>query len=93
MSDLEKILNALERLLKMFTIERYVYLALTSISFVILLWAGYQIVSTKGDDQQMLGTIFGGSGLIAIAATRMTLFFNKAFSLVEKALDGGHDAG
>src|SRR3546814_12768041 len=37
---LDSALNALDRLLKMFMIERYVYLVLTAVSFLLLLYAG-----------------------------------------------------
>ena len=76
-------LDALERLLKMFRAERYVYLALTGVSFVLLLYAGYLLISRQSADTATLVAIFGSSGLVAASSARISLFFNKAFKLVE----------
>lgn len=76
-------LDALERLLKMFVVERYVYLALTALSFVLLLYTAYLLVATQGPDKTILIAVFGSSGLVAASSARITWFFNKAFSLVE----------
>ena len=76
-------LDAMERLLKMFRVERYVYLALTGVSFILLLYAGSLLIFTKTADTATLVSIFGTSGLVAASSARISLFFNKAFKLVE----------
>ncbi len=76
-------LDALDRLLKMFTIERYVYLGLTSVSFIILLYTGYLLLSSKAADEELLIAVFGSSGLIAASSARISWFFNRSFSLIE----------
>lgn len=80
---LEATLNALDRLLKMFMVERYLYLALTALSFGLLLYAGYLMISTKSLNTEVLVAVFGGSGLVAASSARISWFFNRAFSLVE----------
>lgn len=80
---LEATLNALDRLLKMFMVERYVYLALTVFSFGLLLYAGYLMISTKSANTEALVAVFGGSGLVAASSARISWFFNRAFSIVE----------
>ena len=80
---LEATLNALDRLLRMFMVERYVYLALTALSFCLLLYAGYLMISTKSLNTEVLVAVFGGSGLVAASSARISWFFNRAFSLVE----------
>lgn len=80
---LEAALNALDRLLRMFMVERYVYLALTALSFVLLLYAGYLMVATKSLNTEVLVAVFGGSGLVAASSARISWFFNRAFSIVE----------
>jgi hypothetical protein len=79
-------LDALERLLKMFRAERYVYLVLSAVSFVLLLYAAYLLVAAKNADTTTLVAIFGSSGLVAVSSARINLFFNKAFTLVEKLI-------
>jgi hypothetical protein len=81
-------LNALDRLLKMFLIERYLYLCLTAISFVILLYAAYRLVIHDVTNTEVLLGIFGSSGLIAASSARLSWFFNKAFALIEDLIRG-----
>ena len=80
---LEATLNALDRLLRMFMVERYVYLALTVLSFGLLLYAGYVLIVTGAANTEVLVAVFGGSGLVAASSARISWFFNRAFSLVE----------
>jgi hypothetical protein len=76
-------LDALDRLMRMFVVERYVYLALTAVSFLLLLYTGYIFVATKAADKELLIAIFGSSGLIAASSARISWFFNRAFTMVE----------
>lgn len=84
---IETALSALERLLRMFQIERYIYLVLTAISFVMLLYAAYLLIIERscqdGVKSEFLVTIFGSAGLIAASSARISFFFNKAFNLIE----------
>lgn len=84
-------LDALERLLKMFSAERYFYLALTALSFLLLLYAGYLLVVSQTADKATLIAIFGSSGLVAAASARIVYFFNKAFALIERLIRGLND--
>lgn len=79
----ETALNALDRLLRMFTIERYVYLALTAVSFLLLLYAGFLIATAKEANTEVLVAVFGSSGLVAASSARISWFFNRAFTLIE----------
>lgn len=89
--ELKDTLDALDRLLKMFMVERYVYLALTVTSFAILLIFGYQLVTTKNASIEVLTAVFGGSGLVAASSVRISWFFNRAFTLIEKLIQGAPD--
>jgi hypothetical protein len=79
---LETAIDALERLLKIFAPERYVYLVLTAFSFLLLLFVAYQLLTSQSPNTQMLVAIFGGTGLIAVSSARISWFFNKAFTLL-----------
>lgn len=81
-------LDALDRLLKMFTVERYVYLLLTAFSFLLLLYAAYMLITAEDADTKTLVAIFGSTGLIAASSARITWFFNRAFSLIEDLIRG-----
>lgn len=87
-ATLPQTMFALEKLMRMFVIERYLYLALSGISFVILLVFTFQLLN-KGATEAMMVTVFGGSGVVAASALRVTVFFNRAFSLVESVINGG----
>ena len=76
-------LNALERLLKLFRIERILHLCIGIIGFVLLVYAIIILLMDKKMDTTMLVALFGTSGLITASSARITFFFNKAFRLVE----------
>lgn len=76
-------LKALRELLHMFRVERYVYLALTGLSFVLLLYVGVLMFTSKDVDRSTLVALFGSSGLVAASSARISWFFNRAFTLVE----------
>jgi hypothetical protein len=83
---LEAALNALDRLLRMFMVERYVYLALTAVSFILLIYAAYLLVTASPASTEILVAMFGSSGLIAISSVRISWFFNRAFTLIESLI-------
>jgi hypothetical protein len=91
MSNLTDTLDAVDRLLKMFVVERYVYLVLTIASFLILLIFGYQVATTKQANTEVVVAVFGGSGLVAASSARISWFFNRAFSLIERLIQGAAD--
>jgi hypothetical protein len=76
-------LDAMERLLRMFMLERFIYLALTVLSFGLLIYAIIQLFADSTITTTLLVSIFGGSGLIAVSSMRVVWFFNRAFSLIE----------
>jgi hypothetical protein len=76
-------LDAMERLLRMFMLERFIYLALTVLSFGLLIYAIIQLFADSTVTTTLLVSIFGGSGLIAVSSMRVVWFFNRAFSLIE----------
>ena len=79
-------LDALDRLLKMFMIERYVYLALTAVSFLMVIFVAYQLVASESVNKTILLAVFGSSGLIAASSARISWFFNRAFTLIESVI-------
>ncbi len=79
-------LDALNRLLKMFSIERYIYLGLTVFSFFLLIFAIYHLITTEPVETATLVAIFGSGGLIAVSAGRVIFIFNKAFSVIEELI-------
>lgn len=90
MSEIEMnaTLSALDRLMKMFAVERYVYLALTSVSFLLMLYAIIQLVTKQSLTTEMAVSIFGPSSLVAFSSARISVFFNRAFGVFEQIVKG-----
>jgi hypothetical protein len=86
-SDLiNRTLDSLERLMRMFAIERYLYLVSALISFILLIIAIVRLVTGDGVDVLDLSLIFGASGLIAASAARVSYFLNKSFDLISSLI-------
>lgn len=81
-------LDALDRLLRMFQVERIVYLLLTAVSFVMLLFAGYQLIADRSMDTTAMVAVFGSTGLVTASSARVSHFFHRAFTLVEGLIQG-----
>src|SRR4030081_1488644 len=84
---LKDTLDALERLLNLFRIERIIHLVVGVVAFLMLLYAiGSLIFQQSRLETPLLVALFGSSGLIAVSSARITYFFNKAFNLVEHVI-------
>lgn len=79
-------LDALERLMRMFAIERYLYLLSAFISFALLILVVYRQLTEEGVGALDLTLIFGATGLIAASAARVSYFLNKSFDLISTIL-------
>ena len=75
-------LDALDRLMRMFAIERVLYLICAIVSFVLLIVCLISLFQTKQISTPQLAMVFGASGLIAASAARVSFFLNKSFDLV-----------
>ena len=80
---IERTLDALERLTRMFQAERLVYLAATTAAFGLLIYAAVLMFTKQGVDAAQLGLIFGASGITGFSSARIAFFLNKAFNLIE----------
>lgn len=85
-------LDALDRLMRMFAIERMLYLVCAIVSFILLVVCLVFLFQTKQISTPQLAMVFGASGLIAASAARVSFFLNKSFdlvSLIVQQLAGG----
>jgi hypothetical protein len=77
-------LDALERLMRMFQAERLLYLLSAATSFALLLYAAYLMFSSSERvTPTQVGLIFGATGVSAISGSRIAIFLNKSFNLIE----------
>ena len=87
--DLKARMDAVERLTKLFRMERVVYLVVTSISLAMLvLSASLLIVKGKAGPAELTG-LFGSSGLITYTAGRLLYMWNQALRLLAGEPTGG----
>jgi hypothetical protein len=75
-------LDALDRLMRMFSFERILYLVCAIVSFALLIVCLISLFQTQQISVPQLAMVFGASGLIAASAARVSFFLNKSFDLV-----------
>ena len=78
----QQTLDALDRLMRMFAIERILYLVCAFVSFGLLILCLISLFKTQQISWPQLAMVFGASGLIAASAARVSFFLNKSFDLV-----------
>jgi hypothetical protein len=88
-AELSARVEALERVTRLFRMERLVYLGVTCISLIMLLLsAGRLILIGKAGPAELTG-LFGSSGLITYSAGRLLLMWNQALQLLGARPGGG----
>lgn len=80
---LDAALDGLDRLLKVFRLERILYLLVALTSFVILAYTAIQMLRGVEITSEAAGWIFGGGSLATIAASGVGYFLHRAFKLIE----------
>ena len=58
-NELDDVLHALDRLMRMFTVELYVYLLLTTLSFLILMVFLFQLLNSGNPSPKLMIAVFG----------------------------------
>ena len=79
-------LDALERLMRMFAFERFLYLACSVISFVVLIVCLVSMLRNGSISTLELAGIFGATGIVAASAARVSFFLNKSFNLISSII-------
>lgn len=74
--------EAAERLAALFRIERFVYLAVTLISFLLLVGVALQMISQKQGQVVEWGMLFGSTGLITVTANRVLQMWSQSLRMV-----------
>lgn len=80
----ERALNGVERLMRMFLLERIIYLLGATISLLLLTYASWLLVKTGNTSPEQFALLFGSGGLFAIAGVQVTQYLNRAFKLLEQ---------
>ena len=79
---IDKTLDALERLMRMFAAERILYLVCSVVAFALLIVASVVLIRAGKLDWTAASMLFGSTGLITLSAFRVSFFLNRAFDLI-----------
>jgi hypothetical protein len=80
---------AVERLAALFKVERFVYLGVTSVSFLLLAAVAARMLYQGSAQVSDLALLFGSSGLITVTANRVLQMWSQALRLVaSEPIDG-----
>lgn len=82
-------MDAIERLVIIFKMERQIYLIITFLSFAIVIGAAIWLFYNNSDDNELIlaaVALFMGSGGIIFSAGRLLVMFNKSIDLIRDSL-------
>lgn len=75
-------MDAVERLVQLFRLERMVHLTVTSISLVLLLGSAVYLIWDSQASIEVLVALFGSSGLITYSASRLLRMWDQALEVL-----------
>jgi len=81
-SDLDDRLEAVERLTRVFRLERIVYVIVTAISSAILFSSGVVLIARTKAEPAVLTLLFGSSGIIGYTSSRILQMWNESLHLL-----------
>lgn len=76
--NIEQRMEVVEKLTRLFKVERMVYLGVTVISLIMLLGSGASLIIKGEAGTAELSLLFGSSGLITYTAGRLLFMWNEA---------------
>ncbi len=82
--SLEQVLAALQQLLNMFKVERYLYLFGSVVGLLFSIYYTYFVITTENLNRADTLLLLGSSGVIATASFRISYMFNKSFDLIAR---------
>jgi uncharacterized membrane protein (UPF0136 family) len=86
------VLHAVDILMKIFRMERILYLAFGIASFILFCYVGYR--TSLGQIQGLdMAALLGSTGVTAACSGRVVFFLNKAFNIIECVLTGKPQGG
>ena len=76
--DLAERLQIVERLTVVFKLERFTYLGVTLTAFALLIASGVMLIIQEGPKPSELGLLFGSTGLLGFAGSRILQMWNRS---------------
>jgi hypothetical protein len=80
--ELDERYSIVEKLVRLFKFERFIHLAVTGISLVILLVAISFMIYNKEAGKAELSLMFGSSGLITYTGGRLLRMWDQALKII-----------
>lgn len=80
--DISSRMDAVERLIELFRLERMVHLTVTSISLVLILGSAVRVIWFNEADLVSLGGFFESSGLVGYSSARLLRMWNDALEVL-----------
>ncbi len=81
-TEIESRLKVVERLTRLFRLERMVHLGVTVISLIMLLASAGVLIYEKKAGAVELSLMFGASGLITYSAGRLLFMWSQALKVI-----------
>ena len=88
MSDLAERLKVVEQLTAMFRFERFTYLGVTFVAFVMLAVSGALLLIDKGVNPSELTLLFGSTGLLGYCGSQILQMWNRSLTWIGGQSDG-----
>ena len=85
---LQMTLDTLKELLHLFRYERFAHLLCGIVAFLLLIYSIAMLFAQNKLQVQEYFALFTSTGLLTASVARITFFFNRAFDLVERIIDG-----
>ena len=80
----ERALKNVETLMRMFMMERVIYVLGATASLLLLAYAAFLLISSGTATMEQLALLFGSGGLFTVSGVQVTFFLNRAFRLMEQ---------
>lgn len=81
--SLDDVIGAMERLMRLFQMERILYLVFGFASLVLFVYAAYRVFSSGDFTSTDMNIVLGATGISAACSSRVVYFLNKAFGIIE----------
>lgn len=82
MNEYEKKYEVVKKLQKDYTFERYAYSISAIVGFIALLPCCYLVLREKNFDVEVLGTMFGSTGIIGITGYRILRMWDVSMNAI-----------
>ena len=86
--ELEARYCVVEKLTRLFKIERIIHLIVTSVSLIMLLASAMAVIIKGSASEVELSLMFGSSGLITYTAGRLLKMYNQALKIIVEVKGG-----